>query len=82
MNLEEKTRSPSGPVIDIFAHRFVVKTEKCKVLADLGLKGVERIALREGDRVELIGEMKPWGGISQQKLSPTRDRRSITTIDG
>jgi hypothetical protein len=59
MDHEGHTRSLSGQVTDIFAHRFVVKTEKGKVLADLGPKGGELVALREGDRVELIGEMKP-----------------------
>jgi hypothetical protein len=59
MDHERQTRSLSGQVTDIFAHRFVVKTEKGKVLADLGPKGAEQVPLREGDRVELIGEMKP-----------------------
>ena len=59
MNHEEQTRRLSGQVTDIFAHRFVVKTERGKVLADLGPKGAERVALKEGDRVELTGEMKP-----------------------
>jgi hypothetical protein len=59
MDHERQTRSLSGQVTDIFAHRFVVKTEKGKVLADLGPKGAEQIPLREGNRVELIGEMKP-----------------------
>jgi hypothetical protein len=59
MDHERQTRSLSGQVTDIFAHRFVVKTDKGKVLADLGPKGTEQVPLREGDRVELIGEMKP-----------------------
>jgi hypothetical protein len=59
MNHEEKTRTLSGQVTDIFAHRFVVKTEEGKVLADLGPKGAERVPLREGDRVDLVGDMKP-----------------------
>jgi hypothetical protein len=46
-------------VTDIFAHRFVVKTDEGKLLADLGPKGAERVALREGDQVDLIGDMKP-----------------------
>ena len=44
---------------DIFAHRYVVKTETGKVLADLGPKGAERVSLEEGDRVDLVGDMKP-----------------------
>jgi hypothetical protein len=46
-------------VTDVFAHRFVVDTGKGKVLADLGPKGAERVPLKEGDHVDLIGEMKP-----------------------
>jgi hypothetical protein len=49
----------AGEVTDIFAHRFVVRTEAGKVPADLGPNGAEQIALREGDRVTLSGEMKP-----------------------
>jgi hypothetical protein len=49
----------SGEVTDIFAHRFVVKTEAGKILADLGPKGAEQVTLREGDKVTLSGEMKP-----------------------
>jgi hypothetical protein len=57
MSHEETTLS--GQVTDVFAHRFVVKTANAKVLADLGPKGAERISLKEGDRVELAGNMKP-----------------------
>jgi len=46
-------------VTDIFAHRFVVKTANGKVLADLGPKGADQVPLKEGDRVNLIGNMKP-----------------------
>jgi hypothetical protein len=59
MDHEKQTRSLSGQVTDIFAHRFVIKTEKGKVLADLGPKGAGQVLIKEGDRVELIGEMKP-----------------------
>lgn len=51
--------SVSGDVTEIFAHRFVVKTAKGAVLADLGPKGAETVALKRGDRVDLVGEMKP-----------------------
>jgi hypothetical protein len=57
MSHEETTLS--GQVTDVFAHRFVVKTANAKVLADLGPKGAELISLKEGDRVELAGDMKP-----------------------
>jgi hypothetical protein len=49
----------AGEVTDIFAHRFVVRTEAGKVLADLGPRGAEQVALRHGDRVTLSGEKKP-----------------------
>jgi hypothetical protein len=49
----------TGEVTDIFAHRFVVRTTTGKILADLGPRGAEQVALRAGDRVTLSGEMKP-----------------------
>jgi hypothetical protein len=51
--------SLAGEVTDVFAHRFVVRTKTGNILADLGPKGAEQAALREGDRVTLSGEMKP-----------------------
>ncbi|HWG06422.1 MAG TPA: hypothetical protein VG271_15535 [Beijerinckiaceae bacterium] len=48
-----------GVVTDIFGHRFVVKTARGKILADLTPHGADRISLKEGDEVELSGEMKP-----------------------
>lgn len=59
MSHEERTETLSGQVTDIFAHRFVVQTASGKVLADLGPKGAEQVSVREGDRVELAGHMKP-----------------------
>jgi hypothetical protein len=59
MSPEQPTKALSGQVTDIFAHRFVVKTVDGKVLADLGPKGAEQVLLKEGDRVELVGELKP-----------------------
>ena len=59
MSHEEPTKTLSGQVTDIFAHRFVVKTAEGKVLADLGPKGTEQVLLKTGDRVELVGELKP-----------------------
>jgi hypothetical protein len=49
----------SGEATDIFAHRFVIKTATGKILADLGPKGAERVALSNGDLVKVSGEMKP-----------------------
>ena len=48
----------TGEVTDVFAHRFVVRTERGKVLADLGPKGGQQITVLEGDRVTISGEMK------------------------
>jgi hypothetical protein len=59
MSHEEHTKTLFGQVTDIFAHRCVVKTANGKVLADLGPKGAEQVALKKGDRVELAGTMKP-----------------------
>jgi len=49
----------SGKVTDIFAHRFVIKTDAGKILADLGPKGAQQVTLKVGDHVEVSGEMKP-----------------------
>jgi len=49
----------AGTILHLFAHRFVVDTGGGMVLADVTPKGLERIALRVGDRVELEGEQKP-----------------------
>jgi hypothetical protein len=59
MSHEEQSKTLSGEVTDIFAHRFVVKTADGKVLADLGPKGADQVPLKAGDRVNLIGNMKP-----------------------
>jgi hypothetical protein len=57
---EGPTQNLSGRVTDVFAHRFVVETEEGKILAFLGPKGAERVfSLKEGDHVELTGDMKP-----------------------
>jgi hypothetical protein len=58
MSHDEQT-TQSGEVTDIFAHRFVIKTPTGKILADLGPKGAERVALKEGDHVEVSGERRP-----------------------
>lgn len=49
----------SGSVRDIFAHRFVLRTEDGPVLADLGPKGGEKVTLRIGDEVQIEGERRP-----------------------
>jgi hypothetical protein len=73
MSHEEPAKALSGEVTEIFAHRFVVKTAADgKVLADLGPKGAEQVLLKEGDRVELVGELKP----SEIKVHSIEERRT------
>jgi hypothetical protein len=55
----DKSTTIAGRVTHVFAHRFVVQTETSAVLADLGPKGAEAVSLREGDRIVVVGEMKP-----------------------
>ena len=50
MRNEEPTKTLSGEVTDVFAHRLVLKTAR-KVLAGLGPKGAEQVSLKTGDRV-------------------------------
>jgi hypothetical protein len=59
MQDQAEIKTLSGSVTDVFAHRFVVKTEDGNILADLGPKGAEQVSLRPGDDVTLSGEMKP-----------------------
>jgi hypothetical protein len=59
MSHEDHLKTLSGRVTDIFAHRFVFETKNGKALADLGPKGAEQVALKEGDQVVLVGELKP-----------------------
>ena len=76
---EHETRSLSGQVTDVFAHRFVVKTGKGKVLADLGPKGAERVPLEGGRsrrpdrRHEAVGVE---GSQHRKKRSAAGPRRS------
>ena len=76
----------SGEVTDIFAHRFMVKTASGKILADLGPKGAQRIALEIGDHVEASGEMKPSelkvGQIAKQGGAPTGIEHKKKPHDG
>ena len=52
-------RIVSGKITHVFGHRFVVKSAKGDVLADITPHGLERISLRVKDVVTLEGEMKP-----------------------
>jgi hypothetical protein len=64
----------SGKILHVFGHRFVVETAAGTVLADITPKGIDRIALRVGDRVSLEGEQKP----SELKVtSLTRDGQTM-----
>ena len=49
----------SGEVTEVFAHRFVVRTDQGSILADLGPGGAGQVTLAPGDRVELSGTRKP-----------------------
>ena len=52
-------QTTSGVVGDIFAHRFVLRTDNGAILADLGPKGAAMIDLKAGDYVTVEGEQKP-----------------------
>jgi hypothetical protein len=54
-----QSRTITGTITHIFAHRFVVRAEHGDVLADITPKGAGQIALRINDTVTLEGEMKP-----------------------
>jgi len=49
----------SGTVIDIFAHRFVLKTMDGTLLGDLTPHGAAEVTLHIGDTVDIEGEQKP-----------------------
>lgn len=65
----------TGEVTDIFAHRFVLKTDDGKSLADLGPAGARAVDLKIGDTVEIEGEQHP-SEIKVAKL--TRAGRDFT----
>ena len=49
----------SGTVWAVFGHRLAIEGSAGRVLADLGPKGAEGIAVTVGDTVSLMGERKP-----------------------
>lgn len=49
----------SGKVWAVFGHRLAIEGNTGRVLADLGPKGAEKIAIAVGDTVSLTGERKP-----------------------
>lgn len=54
-----ETRTITGTISHIFHHRFVVETQDGAVLADVTPHGLDQVRLAAGDKVELVGEMKP-----------------------
>lgn len=62
----------TGTVWAVFGHRFALEGKDGRVLADLGPKGAEGIAIAEGDRITIQGARKP----SEIKVL------SITLADG
>lgn len=67
-----------GTVWAVFGHRFAIEGQGGRLLADLGPKAAERIALKVGDTVTLKGERKP----SEIKVtSLTLPDGSVRTID-
>ena len=49
--------SAKGEVTDVFAHRFIIRSQDKKILADFGKHN--QIQLQAGDMVEVTGEQKP-----------------------
>ncbi len=49
----------TGTILNVFAHRFTLKSDGKVRLADLGPKGAEAFALSEGLEVTLKGEQRP-----------------------
>jgi len=66
------TQTITGTVWAVFGHRFAIEAKDVRVLADLGPKGAEGIAIADGDTVTITGERKP----SETKVT------SITLKDG
>lgn len=65
-------QTTTGTVWAVFGHRLAIEAEGGRVLADLGPKGIEGIAIAPGDTVTITGERKP----SEIKVA------SITLGDG
>jgi hypothetical protein len=57
--LQDTQTTIFGEVVDVFGHRFVVRTDEGKILADLGPQAAKHVVLKEGDQIELSGDMKP-----------------------
>jgi hypothetical protein len=49
----------TGTVWAVFGHRFALEGKDGPVLADLGPKGAEGIAIAQGDRITIQGACKP-----------------------
>ena len=75
MNDGMNKRTACGEITDVFAHRFVLRTAAGTILADLGPKGDEQVALAVGDSVEISGTM------TRSELKVARLIRGETAID-
>ena len=64
-----------GEITDVFAHRFVLRTAAGNILADLGPRGGEQVALTVGDSVEISGTR------TRSELKVARLIRGGTAID-
>jgi hypothetical protein len=67
----------TGKVTHLFAHRFVLETDKGAILGDLTPHGQHRIDLNIGDAVTIEGEMKP----SELKVSRLTRGKEIIKIE-
>lgn len=46
----------AGTVTDVFGPRFVVETTAGKVLVDIGPKGPDKVAIKQGEKIEIEGD--------------------------
>ena len=47
-----------GTVTDVFGPRFVVETATGKVLVDIGRKGADKVAVKQGEKIEIEGDRR------------------------
>ena len=48
----------SGSVTDVFGPRFVLETPTGKILVEVGPKGQEKFSLKQGDKVDVEGDLR------------------------
>ena len=63
-----RIETAAGTIWAVFGHRLAIESETGRVLADLGPKGAEGLALTIGDRISVEGERRP-GEIKVSLLS-------------